>query len=120
MLAPVELPSGTRVDRLELSGWDTSSAELRAALLRCPAIADTCSEVTAVLTSGTPEAVVVGVDLDTPEVIDNSIFTYAVEVRGEFNPAASLRAAALSFERALIFSDGFGSGDATSWSSSVP
>jgi hypothetical protein len=120
MLAPVDLPSGTRVDRLELSGWDTSPTELRAALLRCPSSADTCSEVTAVPTSGAPGAVVVGVDFDAPEVIDNSLFTYAVEVRGGPNAATSLRAVSLSFERSLIFSDGFGSGDATSWSASVP
>ncbi len=120
MTAPVELPSGTRLDRIELSGWDTDSADLRAALMRCPLGVEICEEVAAVSTSGTPGATVVPVDLGTVEVIDNRLFTYMIEVEGGPNAATSLRAVSLSIERALIFSDGFGSGDTIQWSNAVP
>jgi hypothetical protein len=119
MAAPVELPSGTRVDRIELSGWDTGSAPLRAALMRCPLGAENCEEVAAVSTSGTPGATVVPVDIEPVEVIDNRFFTYMIEVQSGPNAATALRAVSLSIERSLIFSDGFGTGDTTPWSNSV-
>ncbi len=68
---------------------------------------------------GIPGAKVEGVDLGTPEVIDNLLFTYLVEVQGGPNAATSLRTVSLSIERALIFSDGFGTGDTSPWSSTV-
>jgi hypothetical protein len=120
MFAPVELPSGTRVNRLELSGWDHSSEELRAALLRCPVGSGTCQEAASIATTGMPGDTVVGVDLGTPEVIDNGGFTYMVEVQGGPNADTSLRGVSLSIERTLIFSDGFGTGGTTSWSNAVP
>ena len=120
LLAPVELPSGTQVDRLELSGWDSSSAELRATLRRCPVGAGTCQEAATIATVDTPGATVVGVDIGTPEVIDNDGFTYMVEVQGGPNADTTLRSVSLVIERSLIFSDGFGSGDTTPWSNTVP
>lgn len=115
MLAPVELPSGTRVGRLELAAWDNSSAEVRAAFLRCPEGSENCAEVVAV---GTDTEV--GADIITPETIDNTSFTYALEVRSGPNADTTLRGVSLVIERALIFSDGFGAGDTSPWSNTVP
>ena len=115
MLAPVELPSGTRVDRLELSAWDSSTAEVRAAFLRCPQGSESCVDVVA---AGTDTEV--GVDLASPETIDNAGFTYAIEVRSGPNADTTLRGVSLVIERPLIFSDGFGTGDTFPWSNTVP
>ncbi len=119
MLAPVELPSGTRVERLELAARDNSSADVRAAFLRCPEGSGNCAEVVSVATAGTPGDAAVGADLGSPEIIDNASFTYALEVRSGPNAETALRGASLVIERPLVFSDGFGTGDSTSWSNTV-
>ncbi len=119
MLAPIELPSGTRVSRLELSAWDDSSADIRAAFLRCPEGSGNCVEVVSAATTGTPGDAEVGVDLGSPEVIDNAGSTYALEVQSGPNAGTALRGASLVIERPLIFSDGFGTGDTSPWSSTV-
>lgn len=119
MLAAVELPAGTRVERLGLAAWDNSTADVRAAFLRCPEGSVNCVEVVSVATAGTPGDATVGADLGSPEIIDNAGFTYALEVRSGPNAATSLRGVSLSVDRALIFSDGFGTGGTTPWSSTV-
>ena len=62
----------------------------------------------------------VGVDLDSPETIDNAGFTYAIEVQSGPNADTTLRGVSLVIERPLIFSDGFGTGNTSPWSSTVP
>jgi len=115
MLAPVELPSGTRVDRLELAARDNSSYEVRAAFLRCQEGSQSCIELVAVSTDTE-----VSVDLASPETIDNEGFTYALEVQSGPNADTTLRGVSLVIKRALIFSDGFGTGDTSPWSNTVP
>lgn len=119
-LAPVELPSGTAVTRIELAAYDASPESVRAAFQRCPVGASACTEVASTATAGNPGAVVIGSDIEPPEVVDNRQFSYAVEVTSGPNPATALRSVSLVIERALIFSDGFGTGDAAAWSARTP
>ncbi len=119
-LAPVELPSGTAVTRIELAAYDASSESVRAAFQRCPVGAGACTEVASAATAGDPGAVVIGSDIEPPEVVDNRQFSYAVEVTGGPTAATALRGVSLVIERALIFSDGFGTGDAAAWSARTP
>jgi hypothetical protein len=120
LLAPVELPSGTAVTRIELAAYDASSESVRAAFQRCPVGAGACTEVASAATTGNPGAVVIGSGIEPPEVVDNRQFSYAVEVTSGSNAATALRGVSLVIERALIFSDGFGTGDAAAWSTRTP
>lgn len=120
LLAPVELPSGTALTRIELAAYDASSASVRAALIRCPVGTGSCADIASVETVGTAGATVRGADLDPPEVVENQQFSYAVEVTSGPNADTALRSVSLVIERALIFSDGFGTGDTAAWSARTP
>lgn len=115
MLAPVELPSGTQVDRLEVAARDKSTFDVQVDFLRCPVGSGNCVEVVSVATVGTPDDAEVGVDLSSPEAIDNAGYTYALKVQSGPNADTTLRGVSLVIERPLIFSDGFGTGDTTAW-----
>ncbi len=78
--APVELPSETVVTRLELDGYDVASENVVAELFRCPFALSDCQSVGSVATSGTPGTTQVGIDLPSPESIDNQNYSYIVEV----------------------------------------
>jgi hypothetical protein len=93
---------------------------VRAAFLRCPEGSETCIEVAALSTIGSPGDFEAGSDLQTPEIIDNRNFTYMVEVESGPNADTTLRSFSLVIERKLIFSDGFGFGDASAWTSTQP
>jgi histidine ammonia-lyase len=71
-------------------------------------------------TSGTPGAAHEAADLVVPEMIDNQTSTYQVAVGLGDDDATSLRAVRLAFENSMILSDGFGTGDTSSWSIAVP
>ncbi|MDX2437993.1 MAG: hypothetical protein QNL88_13200 [Acidobacteriota bacterium] len=119
--APVELPTETVVTRLELDAVDIGPDNVKANFYRCPKGTAACDDPLAqVSTSGTPGSTQIGIDLAAPEIIDNDGFTYMVEVRSGPNADTSLRGVSLSIERALIFIDGFGSGDTTPWSNTAP
>lgn len=120
MAAPVDLPSGTAVNRIELAAYDASSADVRATFLRCAKGSGSCVESATVETAGTPGPTVVGADLGSAEIIDNSGFSYLVEVASGPNADTALRGVSLAIERALIFSDGFGNGTTSAWSSITP
>ena len=78
--APVELPTGTMVTRLELDAVDNGPSNLKANFYRCPIGATACDLRAEVSTKDMPGATQVGIDLATPESIDNQNFTYLVEV----------------------------------------
>ena len=78
--APVELPTGTVVTRLELDAADNGPSFVKANFNRCPVGAEACDLLAAVSTEGAPGATQVGVDLTSPEPIDNDNFTYLLEV----------------------------------------
>lgn len=119
-IAPVELPSGTIVTRIELDAFDNGPSDVQAVFSRCPIGEATCSEIVTLGTSGTPGAAHVAADLVVPEMIDNQTSTYQVAVDLGDDDATRLRAVQLAFENSMIFSDGFGSGDTSSWSIAVP
>ncbi len=78
--APVELPTGTVVTRLELDAVDNGPANLKANFYRCAIGAAACTLLAEISTNGMPGATQEGVDLALPEAIDNQNFTYLLEV----------------------------------------
>jgi hypothetical protein len=119
-IAPVELPSGTIITRIELDAFDNGPSDVQVMFSRCPSGEATCSEIVALGTSGTPGAAHNGADLVVPEMINNHTATYQVAVELGDDDATRLRAVRLAYENSLIFSDGFGTGDTSSWSIAVP
>jgi hypothetical protein len=78
--APLVLPTGTTITRIELDAIDNGVRDVKLNLNRCPVGTSGCFLVAEVETSGTPGATQQAVDLTEPEVIDNSSFTYLLEV----------------------------------------
>ncbi len=78
--APVKLPTGAVVTRLELDAIDNGPLNPKANFYRCPIGASACTLLAEISTIGTPGAAQEGVDLAQPETIDNQSFTYLLEV----------------------------------------
>ena len=117
--APVTLPSGTWVRRIELAAYDTGTGAVRASLQRCAVGAESCEELAAVATGGPAGDVLEGADLIPPAAVDNAGFTTMLEVSLDGGSEHRLRAVHLVVDRSL-FRDGFESGDTGAWSSAVP
>jgi hypothetical protein len=119
MLAPVELPTGTRIGRFDLSAWDMSGDQVQAALLRCAKSSGTCEEVATLATAGTSGATATGIEIVPPAAVDNAAFTYSVKVESGPNADTALRGVSLTIENSSIFDDGFGGGGTAAWSRTV-
>ena len=100
LAAPVDLPSGATVTRIELDAVDSGAADVVAGFSRCDVATGMCAGVASVNTSGTPGASQPGFDLVSPETIDNGNFTYRVEVALGATDQTRLVGLRLFFDRA--------------------
>jgi hypothetical protein len=78
--APIVLPTGTEVTGLELDAVDLGPRNVKLNLYRCPVGEAGCAVIDSVETAGEPGAVQVEKSLANVEIIDNSSFTYLLEV----------------------------------------
>lgn len=79
VVAPVELPSGTTVTRLELDGYDVGGGDVSVVFGRCSISSNTCEILGILGTTGTPGTTQVGIDLPAPEIINNYAYSYFLE-----------------------------------------
>lgn len=121
LLAPVELPSGSVISRLELEAFDFDLAgKVVIALVRCSSELGLCYSAGRVETVGRPGRIQIGIDLAVPEIIDNQLFSYAVEayLTGGTDET-KLAGARLVYTPVWVFFNGFESSDTSAWSSTV-
>jgi hypothetical protein len=80
IVAPVELPSGTSVSRIELDAYDNSGDSVRATFGHCPVGSGSCESLGEVETTGAPGLVQVGANLPVAVTIDNYSSSFFVQV----------------------------------------
>jgi len=121
LVAPVELPSGSKVTTLMMDVGDAGSGTVETWFHRCPSGQGGCIPLAYQDTVGMPGDTQLFVNLPVPEIIDNDANSYVVAAHltgGTFDPL--LGSVRLLYAPPGIFADGFESGDTASWSTSVP